>query len=235
MDVITLAVMDGAMRTPIFHLQHILDAFKRKKVLTKEELLKVTGCSTMTAWRLLSQHGYYTSYNDNARHYTIAGIPQFDEHGLWNYRKARFSKWGSLTKTIIGLVQESPAGLTAEQLQQVLKLKNVKPHLTRLIEKKSLAREKMEGRFVYFSLPPASGRKQQKQREKETEQARSIQALPPLEQIVALLVEIIRRPQNTPRQWARRLARQGVRMATGDIQAVLDHYQMDPKKGLLKS
>jgi hypothetical protein len=134
--------MDGAMRTPIFHLQHILDAFKRKKVLTKEELLKVTGCSTMTAWRLLSQHGYYTSYNDNARHYTIAGIPKFDEHGLWIYRKARFSKWGSLTKTIIGLVQESPAGLTAEQLQQVLKLKNVKPHLTRLIEKKSLAREK---------------------------------------------------------------------------------------------
>ena len=118
------------MRTPIFRLQHILDAFKRKKVLTKEELLKVTGCSTMTAWRLLSQHGYYTSYNDNARHYTIAGIPQFDEHGLWIYRKARFSKWGALTKTIIGLVQESPAGLTAEQLQQVLKLKNVKPHLT---------------------------------------------------------------------------------------------------------
>ncbi len=223
------------MRTPIFHLQHILDAFKRKKVLSKEELLKVTGCSTMTAWRLLSQHGYYTSYNDNARHYTIAGIPKFDERGLWIYRKARFSKWGALTKTIIGLVQESHAGLTAEQLQQVLKLKNVKPHLTRLIENESLTREKMEGRFVYFSLPPAATKKQQKQRTKEIEQARSIQALPPLEQIVALLVEIIRRPQNTPRQWIRRLARQGVCIKTDDVQAVLDHYHVDPKKGLLRS
>ena len=223
------------MRTPIFRLQHILDAFKRKKVLSKEELLKAAGCSTMTAWRLLSQHGYYTSYNDNARHYTIAGIPQFDEHGLWTYRKARFSKWGSLTKTIIGLVQDSSAGLTAEQLQQLLKLKNVKPNLTRLIEKKSIKREKIESRFIYFCLADAAGRKQQKQRKKETEQARTIHALPPLEQIVALLVEIIRRPQNTSRQWARRLARQGVRIGTGDIQAVLEHYQMDPKKGLLKS
>ena len=56
--------MDGAMRTPIFHLQSILDAFKRKKVLTKDEILQAAGCSTMTALRLLSQHGYFTSYNE---------------------------------------------------------------------------------------------------------------------------------------------------------------------------
>lgn len=222
------------MRTQLFHLQDVLNAFKRKKVLTKDEILRATGCSTMTAWRLLSQHGYFTSYNDNARYYTIAGVPKFDEHGLWTYGKARFSKWGSLTKTIIGLVQESPTGLTAEQLQQLLKLKNVKPHLTRLIERKSIAREKMERRFIYFSLPDAAARKQRKQRKKETEQARTTQALPPLEHVIALLVEIIRQPENSPRQWARRLTRQGVRIGTGDIQAVLDHYQIDPKKGLLK-
>jgi len=227
--------MDGAVRTPIFHLQNFLDAFERKKVLTKDELLKVTGCSTMTAWRLLSQHGYFTSYNDNARHYTIEGIPRFDEHGLWSHGKARFSKWGSLTETIIGLVQKSLAGLTAEQLQQLLKSKNVKPHLTRLIQNKRLAREKMEGRFIYFSLPDAAGRKQQKQRKKEIQQAPAKQVLPPLEQIIALLVEIIRRPENTPRQWARQLSRHGVHIGTRDIQAVLDHYQIEPKKGLLKS
>ncbi len=27
------------MRTPLFHLQHVLDAFQRKKVLTKQEIL----------------------------------------------------------------------------------------------------------------------------------------------------------------------------------------------------
>ena len=106
----------------------------------------------MTAWRLLRQHGYFTSYNENARYDTILGIPQFDEQGLWVYRNARFSKWGTLTKTII-----------------------------------------------------------------------------------ALLVEIIRRPQNTPRQGARRLAQGGIPLGTDDIEAVRDHYGIDLKKGLLKS
>ena len=110
------------MRTPLFRLQDVLHAFQRRKVLTKKELLEEAGCSTMTAWRLLHQHGYFTSYNDNARHYTLIGIPQFDEQGLWVHRHVRFSKWGSLTKTIVGLVQDSASGLTAEQVQQLLQV-----------------------------------------------------------------------------------------------------------------
>jgi hypothetical protein len=56
--------------------------------------------------------------------------------------------------------------------------------------------------------------------------------LPPLEQVIALLVEIIQRPQNSPRQWANRLARQQIRLSTEDIRAILDHYEIDRKKGL---
>ena len=223
------------MGTTIFQLQDLLNVFRKKKVLTLDELLRETGCSTMTVWRLLRPHGYLTSYNHNARYYTLAGVPKFDQHGLWTYRDARFSKWGSLTKTILGLVQESSAGLTADDLQQRLHVKNVKPTLTRLIHNESLTREKSGGRFVYFSGPQTSRGRQQKQRKENAEQARAARALPPLEQIIALLVEIIRRPQHTPRQWGRRLARQGIRLPTADIQHVLDHYQIDPKKGLLKS
>ena len=108
------------MRTSVFQLQDILRAFHGRKVLTKQELLEQTGCSSMTAWRLLRQHGYHTSYNDNARHYTLVGVPEFDEHGLWAYRHVRFSKWGSLTETIVALVERSSAGLTAQQLQELL-------------------------------------------------------------------------------------------------------------------
>ncbi len=127
---------------------------------------------------------------------------------------------------------KSSAGLTAEQLQQLLHLRNVKPHLTRLIEKKLLVREKMERRFVYFARPEAPGRRQKQQRKKELEQA-LVPRLPPLEQIIALLVEIIRRPQSTPRQWARQLSGHGTRMSAGEIQAVLDYYHIDPKKRAL--
>lgn len=222
------------MRTPIFQLQDLLDAFRRKKVLTKKEILQAAGCSSITAWRLLRQHGYLTSYNENARFYTLLDIPQFDQHGLWFWRHARFSKWGSLTKTIIGLVQHSSAGLDAEQLQQLLEVKNVKPILTSLIRNQSLSRDKIDARFVYFFPQPSAQTRQRKQRKKQTQEALAARALPPLEQIVALLVEIIRRPKNTPKQWARRLAQQGVRLKLVDLQAVLEHYQIDPKKGLLK-
>ena len=223
------------MRTPLFQLEVILRAFERRKVLTKAELLQAAGCSSMTAWRLLRQHGYFTSYNDNARHDTLAGIPRFNEHGLWTYRHTRFSKWGSLTKTIVGLVRDSSTGLTAEQLQQLLEVKAVRPILTRLIEQKSLTRERIGARFVYFPLQPQTRAQQQKQRQKETEAAHPDRSLPPLEHIIGLLVEIIRRPQYAPRQWARRLKQQGIRLRAGDIQAVLDHYGIDLKKGLLKS
>jgi hypothetical protein len=220
------------MRTQVFHLQKILDAFKRRKVLTKQEILNVAGCSTMTAWRLLSRHGYYSSYNDNARHYTLTDIPKFDKHGLWSYRDVRFSKWGSLTKTVIGLVEESSSGMTASDLEQLLH-KNVQPILSGLIERNALTRDASSGRFIYFS---SRGEAQQRtRREKESKATKAARSLPTLEQIVALLVEIIQHPQNTPRQWARRLAQRGVRLSATDIQAVLDYYQIDAKKGLLKS
>ena len=223
------------MRTAVFQLQDILKAFQRKKVLTKKELLEQAGCSSMTAWRLLRRHGYFTSYNDNARYYTIVGIPQFDTHGLWAYWGTRFSKWGSLTKTIVGVIQDSAAGLTAEQLQRLLNVRNAKPLLSRLVAQGQITREKIDGPFVYFSLGQRHREKQQQHRRKEANQAMAERRLPSLEQIIALLVEIIRRPQDTSRQWARRLARRGVRIATDDIQAVLAHYGIDLKKGLSKS
>ena len=37
----------------------------------------------MTAWRILHQQGYLTSYNHNAKYYTLTRIAQFDEQGLW--------------------------------------------------------------------------------------------------------------------------------------------------------
>ena len=96
-----------------------------------------------------------------------------------------------------------------------------------------MTREKISGRFVYFPVAEAARRKQQEQRSKATAPGFVARPLPPLEQIIALLVEIIQRPRNTPRRWTRRLTRRGVRMGTSDIQAVLEHYRIDLKKGLL--
>jgi len=150
------------MRRPHFQLQDVLDAFRQKKVLTREELLQTAGCSSMTAWRFLKAYGYWTSYNFNGRFYTLAGIPQFDERGLWAYQSIRFSKWGPLTETMVAMVENSQAGMTPEQLQQQLHVTNVRPALSRLIGRNCLTRRKFGGQFVYFSLAEISRERQQK-------------------------------------------------------------------------
>jgi len=227
--------MDGAMANRVFDLQDVLSVFQRNKVLTKSELLDKIGCSSMTIWRLLDRHGYLTSYNDNARHYTLADIPQFNEHGLWSFRKARFSKWGSMTNTIVGIVRQSPSGLTAEQLAELLEVRHVQPHLSRLFQRGCLTRERIEGCSVYFAIEPTERTMQQDRRKAEVESTLVAPQLPPLDHIVALMVEIIRRPQGTPQQWTRRLKQRGFPVGPRDIKAVLAHYEIDPKKGLSTS
>ena len=103
------------MKTARFTPGDLLKPFSRKQVLTKAELLKACGCSTMTAWRILQQQGYLTSYNHNAKYYTLARTARFDEQGLWAYRDIRFSKWGTLPDTILGQIELSPSGMTARE------------------------------------------------------------------------------------------------------------------------
>jgi len=55
------------MGTTIFQLQDLLNVFRKKKVLTLDELLRETGCSTMTVWRLLRPHGYLRQLAINNR------------------------------------------------------------------------------------------------------------------------------------------------------------------------
>ena len=142
------------MKTTRFTAGDVLKPFSRKQVLTKAELLQACGCSAMTAWRILHQQGYLTSYNHNARYYTLTRIAQFDEQGLWAYRDVRFSKWGTLPATVLGQIELSAAGMTARELQELLHIANVKPTLTHLTREGRLQRAKITGAMVYFCRSP---------------------------------------------------------------------------------
>ena len=223
------------MKTARFTPGDVLKPFSRKQVLTKAELLQACGCSAMTAWRILHQQGYLTSYNHNAKYYTLTRIAQFDEQGLWAYRDIRFSKWGTLPDTVLGQIELSATGMTARELQELLHIANVKPTLTHLTRQGRLQRAKIAGAMVYFVAEPSRQQQQLQRRETEAATKRLAQPLPDPQHVIALLVEMIRHPRQTPRQWARRLARQGIRLRTPEIQAVLDHYQLSVKKGLSSS
>jgi hypothetical protein len=138
------------MKTARFSPGDLLKSFSRKQVLTKAELLQACGCSAMTAWRILHQQGYLTSYNHNAKYYTLARIARFDELGLWAYRDIRFSKWGTLPDTVLGQVELSAAGMTARELEELLHISNIKPTLTHLARQGRMQRAKIAGAMVYF-------------------------------------------------------------------------------------
>jgi len=215
------------MRPIEFPRNDILESFYREKVLTKEQLLQIMGCSTMTAWRILSARGYLSSYNFNARYYTLADIPVFDKHGLWSYRKVRFSRYGLLTNTVAGLVCNSTSGLGSNELQDLLFVK-VAPILAKLYSQGKLHREKVKGVFVYLHKNEYSWQRQLNKRQSEVPERKPMR-LPGPDLIIAILVELIQRVELQPQQLARRLSGKGIKINTAQIQAVFQHYQLTKK------
>jgi hypothetical protein len=121
--------------------------------------------------------------------------------------------------------------MTAHELAELLHVRNAKPLLTQLIHKQRLWREAVDRSFVYLAVQQS---RHEQQLQRRAEQA-SVRLLPEPQQIIALLVEMIRHPQQTPRLWARRLVRRNIRLETQDIRAVMEHYHLTVKKKLLNS
>lgn len=215
------------MRPKKFAKKDIVDLFYEQKILTKKQLFQLFGCSNMTAWRILSEHGYISSYNFNAKYYTLNDIPVFDKNGLWSYRKVGFSKYGSLSNTLIAMVFKSRSGLEKNELQQLLGV-NVIPILSKLYQQGRLYREKVDGIFVYLQTNEDDWRRQLSNRASDTIKEKHRQ-LPEPERIIAVLVELIQRVELEPQQLARRLSRKGIKVTTTEIRAILHHYQLTKK------
>ena len=212
------------MRPITFKQKNIVDLFYKEKILTKEQLFKRCGFSNMTAWRILSEHGYISSYNFNAKYYTLIDIPVFDKNGLWSYGKVRFSKYGSLTNTVVELVFNSRFGLEKNELQKLLRVNPI-PILSKLYHNGKLNREKVGGLFVYGRTDKDGQRTQLSNRQANTIQSPQ-ERLPEPERIIAVLVELIQRVELQPQQLARRLARKGIQITLAEIRAIFQHYQL---------
>jgi len=124
--------------------------------------------------------------------------------------------------------------MTARELEKLLHVPNLKPTLTRLTRQRHLQRAKIAGAFVYLACQ-SPRHQQQLQRRQADLAAKATAPLPDPHRVIALLVQMIRHPQQTPRQWARHLAHQKIRLTVPEIQAVLDHYRLSVKKGLSSS
>ena len=225
------------MRTIAFSHDAIIAPFFDKKILTKAELLNLTGCSNMTLFRRLSEHGYYTSYNFNSRYYTIAEVARFDRKGLWEYQDVRFSKHGTLKATIRHLVSTSEMGCTANDLAQLLGVR-VASLLLPLTNEGLISREDFGG-WIYFSSDPRH-REQQINRRRSTLQLSQQPTVVLPQQLddkttIEALVGLLKNPEAGPKQIRAYLKTRGMIAPSSAIEALFERYDLFKKKAIRNS
>lgn len=120
------------------------------------------GYSPFSVRPFLKQIGYFRSFTENGKWYTLRETPQFDRDGLWRHKGIGFSKHVSLTATIAHLVGRSPAGLSASELAQKLR-HSCNPVLTHLHQDGQLDRVKIAGHFRYLAKEPQRNGPQRQQ------------------------------------------------------------------------
>ena len=189
-------------KTPVERLEKL---FHQRLCWTLAQLAKTLGYALLSVRPFLKQVGYFRSYTDNGKWYTLRDTPQFDRDGLWHYKGIGFSKHVSLTATIDHLVGRSPAGLTASEV--AVKLQHpCHTVLTRLHQACKLDRVKVAGQFRYLS-------QEAKLNGPQRQQALLSQGPDPSTSLITqaaiwLLVEHIKNPQLSFEQLASHLQQQ---------------------------
>ena len=205
--------------------KEVADSFHQQKILTIRELCFALGCSRTTARRRLREWQALTSYDHNGRYYTLPGIHEFSKHGLWQYRGVHFSKHGTLKNTIIHFVTSSKAGLSNNELAEII---GTNPHsfMPQYKELPEVRRERHGRQIVYYSSEPE---RYEAQKQSRFPPQPSAAKLPPDALSVLILVARIQNPQSSIAELARTLSEQGQDVVEEEkIHGLLTHH------GLLK-
>ena len=136
--------------------------FHQRKCWMLAQLAQTLGYSPFSVRPFLKQIGYFRSYTQNGKWYTLRETPQFDRNGLWHHKGIGFSKHVSLTATIAHLIEHSPAGLSASELAQKLQ-HPCNPVLTHLHQDGQLDRVKVAGQFRYLTKEAQQNSQQRQQ------------------------------------------------------------------------
>ena len=190
------------MTTTLPPTQRIVSLFGQNPCWMIQPLAAEMHYSIPSVRRFLTEVGYYSSFTHNGGWYTLGTIPRFGRNGLWFYHDIGFSRTGTLTKTLIALVTESPSGMSAEMLGEILRCR-CHGVLVNLWRQGKIQRQKMGRCQIYFAADPHKGERQR--------QTLSAQHPPKVqfsaEIAVLVLAEFIRSPDLSFEQLAEKISR----------------------------
>lgn len=154
-------------------------------------------------------------------------IPKFDKKGLWNYMGIRFSRFGTLKQTVIQLVKTSENGLSASEIGSLVGL-DPRSFMIQFRNIPQIRREKIEGKYIYFSATNTEYVSQKEKREATIR--KKLLQLPSDSEATLILVDIIKHRNTTIEESVRRLRRKGMAVGEKTIRNLLDFHKITLKK-----
>jgi hypothetical protein len=206
--------------------------FRRRHIADLDQLCTALGTrSRMTVFRRLSTVGYLSSYSHSGRYYTLRDLPAFDSDGLWQHRGVLFSRDGTLTRTLVRLVEEADAGQCHRELQLRVRLR-VHNTLSALVADHRLGRAPLAGEYLYTSAAAPRAAAQLARRMQlgpASSGTPGAELTPTL--VIEVLVEVIHGSVvhlDAP-QVAARLVARGVPVTTAQVEEVCQRHGVEKK------
>ena len=212
------------MSAPPKAIEGMLALFEQRPCWKISPLAEELQYAVPSVRRFLAQTGYYSSFTHNGGWYTLRSIPRFNRRGLWFYQDIGFSKAGPLTATIVALIQQSQAGMTAEDLADILRCR-CHSVLVNLYRQARLQRQKQGRSYIYFAGDPQTANSQR--RAKTLQQAPAKQL--PAEIAVYILAEYIKHPEADFPELAQTISAKGVSVSPVQIENLFARHGIKKK------
>jgi len=203
--------------------KHALQRFRRQKIITIEQLVRLLKCSVITVRRRMKKWKTYTSINKNGRYYTLPKIPVFDKNGLWKYQTVLFSKHGNLKQTIVELIKDSETGLSAVEIAGIVNLAPNSSFPSQIKNVPGVRREKYHGQFIYLSDSPDI---YNRQKQRWTLSRQEGIDFPTDSEAIVILVQMIKHPDIGIDQLSDKVSRQGKQVHPDAIRRFLEFHDL---------
>lgn len=206
--------------------------FRRNRVMDMEALRDATGGrSRRSIFRDLAVLLYVSSYTHVGRYYTLADIPQYDEHGLWFHQGIGFSRFGTLKVTVVELVNTAPTGYTHKELESLLRVR-VHNTLLGLVRAGRIGRESIYKIYLYVNSDQERASEQVARRREQKPSTTELKTLPSAEATIAVLVEALRAGEVlvAPAIVVARLSVRGLAVTATEVEQIFAQYELQAGK-----
>ena len=206
---------------------------RRNHVVKMGALLQTlqTG-ARMSAFRLMRELDYHSSFTHSGCYYTLPSETRFDELGLWFYKDIGFSKAGNLKQTVVEQVKQSEHGRTHNELRNLLQVRRAYDALVSMYRSGRIGREPYGQVYLYTSADSVRGAEQVASRHKLDASITEMLRVATDEEVVEILTEALRVAPEIPAPdvISQRLMARGFNLEPHHVTQVYEANGLEPGK-----